>query len=168
MLLCDYILANGGKSRSGIFREAADVDTVKSIMAQLEVGNYQSILGSASRVEHSRRGSAGSEASVENKRGNGASGRRSSCAAPQSDHRSEYIPINDVLVACDLLKLWFRKMPEPVTGFALYNECVHAGKRDDSRLAEVGSKPYLRLNIGSKFICFVIYCDIFGVMWIII
>jgi hypothetical protein len=143
VLLCEYILANGGKSRSGIFREAADVDTVKSIMAQLEVGNYQSILGSKSRVEKSRRGSA-SEASIENKRGVSSSSsssahKRSSSAPPvRSELRHEYIPISDVLVACDLLKLWFRKMPEPVTGFALYSQCVNAGKRDDIHLAEVG------------------------------
>lgn len=141
VLLCEYILANGGKSRSGIFREAADVDTVRSIMAQLEVGNYQSILSSKSRVEKSRRGSA-SEASIENKRGVSSSSahKRSSSAppVPRSELRHEYIPISDVLVACDLLKLWFRKMPEPVTGFALYSQCVNAGKRDDIHLAEVG------------------------------
>lgn len=115
-------------------------------MAQLEVGNYSSIMVFRAGAEHSRRGSAPNIKS-ETKR----SGNKRAMSAPPLPPKGEFIPINDVLVACDLLKLWFRRMPEPVTGFDLYSDCVSAGRRDDPRAAEVSASVSHFFPLNSSF-----------------
>ena len=47
------------------------------------------------------------------------------------------IPIDDVLIVADVLKIWFRKMPEPITTFSLYDACIEAGKLESPQLAQV-------------------------------
>lgn len=128
VLLCEYILQHGGKSRSGIFREAADVETVKAVLDQLERGNYQSLRSAVARQEYSRK--------IRMKYGNSRSETHLQMIA-QLDEQPITIP--DVLVAADLLKIWFRKMPEPITGFRFYDRCVSAGRREDIHAAEVFS-----------------------------
>jgi hypothetical protein len=135
ILLCEYILEHGGKSRSGIFREAADVETVKAVLDQLERGNYQSLRGTVARQEFCRK--------IRGKYGNSRSETHLAMIA-QLDEPPIRIP--DVLVAADLLKIWFRRMPEPITGYRLYDRCVAAGKRNDLSAAEVDS---IHLSIPS-------------------
>lgn len=45
--------------------------------------------------------------------------------------------VREVLVACDLLKIWFRKLPEPIVPYTYYESCVKAGLRGDKALANV-------------------------------
>jgi hypothetical protein len=132
ILLCEYILQHGGKSRSGIFREAADVETVKAVMDQLERGNYQSLRSTVARQEHSRK--------IRAKYGNSRLETHQALIA-QLDEQPIVIP--DVLVAADLLKIWFRKMPEPITGYRYYDRIVAAGRRDDVNAAAVLYLPSL-------------------------
>lgn len=132
ILLCEYILHNGGKSRSGIFREAADVETVKAVMEQLEKGNYQSLRGEVARQEYRRK--------MRSKYGNS---RLEIHLNLLSQLDEQPVPIPDVLVAADLLKIWFRRMPEPITGYRLYERCVAAGKRDDINAASVNIYLYI-------------------------
>ena len=59
--------------------------------------------------------------------------------------------VTDVLVACDLLKIWLRRLPEPITTFAAYAQCVAAGMRQDSRIARVC--PYAFNCYWSHVLC---------------
>jgi hypothetical protein len=133
ILLCEYILEHGGKSRSGIFREAADVEAVKAVLDQLEKGNYQSLRGNVARQEYARK--------IRSKYG---SSRSETHLAMIAQLDAPPINIPDVLVAADLLKIWFRRMPEPITGYRFYDRCVAAGKRNEISGAEVF--PYLFLS----------------------
>ena len=46
--------------------------------------------------------------------------------------------VGDVLVACDLLKIWFRRLPDPLVPYSLYDLCIRAGLRSEKSIAYVG------------------------------
>ncbi len=131
MLLCEYILQNGGKTRSGIFREAADVEKVREVMEQLERGNYQSLRSERERVEYRKK-----------MRARYGDSRSETHLALLAQLDEQPVAVGDVLIAADLLKIFFRRMPEPITGFRLYERCVAAGKRDDVAAASVQYSHY--------------------------
>lgn len=45
--------------------------------------------------------------------------------------------VDDIMVACDLLKIWFRRLPEPIVPFHFYDQCIRAGSCGDESLANV-------------------------------
>lgn len=47
--------------------------------------------------------------------------------------------VNDVLVACDILKIWLRRLPEPIVPYCFYEQCVKAGSLNDISLALVSN-----------------------------
>ena len=115
---------------------------MKELLQQLEVGNYRSLLLP----------------------GEGGSTQEQTLSLPADGHLDELVgdksllqaapvPITDVLIVADVLKIWFRKMPEPITTFALYDMCIAAGTKNDERLALVSH--YLCIHkLSLRFITF--------------
>ena len=102
--MCEAIVRLGGERRLGIFREAANVDIVKTYGNRIDTGDMNCLL----------------------------------FAEPSLTPPDVLTGVvTDVLVACDLLKIWLRRLPEPITTFASYQQCVSAGMRLDSRIANV-------------------------------
>jgi hypothetical protein len=102
--MCEAIIALGGERKPGIFREAANVDIVKTYSNRIDAGDVNCLL----------------------------------LAEPSLTPPDVLTGVvTDVLVACDLLKIWLRKLPEPITTFASYQQCLTAGMRLDSRIANV-------------------------------
>lgn len=105
------------------------VEIVKDLLQQLEVGNYRSIQLSDADKQSTVELSSSSFSS------------NSQCVALMGDSThldAAPIPMDDVIIAADALKIWFRRMPEPITTFALYDQCIAAGKKESCQLAQVG------------------------------
>ena len=43
----------------------------------------------------------------------------------------------DVLIYCDVLKMWFRKMETPLVPYQLYDQCLQAGRSGNADIAQV-------------------------------
>lgn len=105
VLLCDAVINLNAANKRGIFREAANVDTVRHFLSKLEAGELDCLLYASDGEGDSA--TAGADV------------------------------VSDVLVACDLLKMWFRRLPQPIVPYACYAQCVRAGQRGDAALAQV-------------------------------
>ena len=91
--MCCEVISEAGCARSGIFREAADIDAVRQLASQVDVADYSAF-----------------------------------------DKTSRQL---DVLVYCDLLKMWFRKMPLPLVPGSSYDQCICAGRSGSIDMAKV-------------------------------
>ena len=105
VLLCDAVVNLNAAKKPGIFREAANVGSVRGYLEKLEIGQMDCLLYVGDNTVEAA--SAGIDV------------------------------VKDVLVACDLLKIWFRKLPEPIVPYVYYESCVKAGLRGDRALANV-------------------------------
>ena len=104
-------------------------ETVKELLRQLEVGNYRSLRLTDDNADAALAHNPTSDANCPFAL---LIGDREILQAPA-------IPIDDVLIVADVLKIWFRKMPEPITTFGLYSMCITAGTNGDLKLAKVCS-----------------------------
>lgn len=104
-------------------------EIVKQLLRQLDVGNYRSLRLTSSEVDDDI-----AHLSLLNKEFNadlaGLLGDREALTAAP-------LVVEDVLIVADVLKIWFRKMPEPITTFALYDMCITAATNNDHALAQV-------------------------------
>lgn len=119
------------------------LEIVKELLKQLEVGNYHSLQLSVDEKESPDQPLVPTPSL--NSQVESLIGDRALLNAPA-------IPMDDVIIVADALKIWFRKMPEPITTFALYDLCIEAGKQECSALALVSlHSPVL------SYFCFSVY-----------
>jgi hypothetical protein len=132
VLLCDTVVNLNAAKKPGIFREAANVDAVKHFVQKLGNGEVECLLFSPDETEEI--------ASADYK-----------CATAHF--------VTDVLVACDLLKIWFRRLPEPLLPYTCYARCVTAGQRGDTGLANevLGEMPPLYIATLTYLCSFIKY-----------
>jgi hypothetical protein len=118
--VCDAIIRLGAGTKSGIFREAANVNEVRRFCTMIDSGNFDCIT-------------------------------RASLHPPASDTGNV---VTDVLVACDILKIWLRRLPEPLCTYRAYDRCVAAGVAREESAAQAALELLPPLNlVALKRLC---------------
>ena len=106
-LLARCIIAMGGVNRQGIFRLAADADSVSYFRSEIEEGDYGVLYRT---IEHYT-------------------------GDPDPMHE-DYEALRDPSEAADLLKYWLRSLQTPLVPYRFYDLCLQASKTNSVEAAQ--------------------------------